>query len=119
MTRTPKPFEIPTIDISAYKSNPSSPEALKIVEQVRNACMTVGFFQLVGHGIPRDLQDAVFRGSAAFFALPASEKKKVLRDRAAGAINGGYEVIGTQGLEQGKLPDLNEVLPFYSVVRGK
>lgn len=114
MARTPKPFEIPTVDISAYKSNPSSPEALKIVEQVRNACVTVGFFQLVGHGIPRDLQDAVFGGSAAFFALPANEKKKVLRDRAAGAINGGYEVIGTQGLEEGKLPDLNEVFPLFS-----
>jgi isopenicillin N synthase-like dioxygenase len=102
-------FHIPTIDIKPYILNPSSHEAAKVIAEVRNACKTAGFFQLIGHGIPRDLQDSVFRSSAAFFALPMEEKARLLRDRNGGALNGGYEVLGSQGSENGKLADLSEV----------
>lgn len=103
------PFNVPTIDLSSYLLDPSSPEALKVVSAVRAACVTTGFFQLVGHGIPRSLQDAVFKGSEALFKLPFEEKVKMDRSHSIGASNRGYELIGGQGLQENTLPDLKEV----------
>lgn len=114
MTVTKAPsstFNVPTVDLAPYLADPNSIEALKIVNQVREACITTGFFQLIGHGIPRPLQDEVFAGSAAFFKLPFDEKKKLDKSESAGASNRGYELIGNQGLQEGTLPDLKEVRP--------
>lgn len=107
MTVSENKFEIPTVDISPYHQDPSSAESLKIISQVHQACITTGFFQLIGHGISPELQASVFKGSAEFFALPFDEKRKL--DKNQGAVNRGYEILGTQGLEDGKLPDLKEV----------
>ncbi|PVH86101.1 2og-Fe oxygenase family protein [Cadophora sp. DSE1049] len=101
-------FNVPTIDIAPYLLDPSSTEALKVVNAVRTACTTTGFFQLVGHGISRSLQDAVFKGSEALFKLPMEEKVKMDRSQSIGASNRGYELIGGQGLQEDTLPDLKE-----------
>jgi isopenicillin N synthase-like dioxygenase len=70
-------FHIPTIDISSYLVSPSvtSPSFLKILDTVRLACETTGFFQIIGHGIPRELQNEVFAASKRFFDLSMEEKK--------------------------------------------
>ncbi|KAH8904357.1 2og-Fe oxygenase family protein [Coniochaeta sp. PMI_546] len=99
------PFTIPTIDISPYLQDPSSPEAKKIIEDVRNACMTTGFFSLVGHGISKELQERVFNASKAFFALPLEEKRKL---SAPPLLNRGYEQIGSQALQEDTKPDMKE-----------
>lgn len=100
------PFVIPTIDIAPYLADPSSPEAQKIITQVRDACVTTGFFSLVGHGISKELQEQLFDASKAFFALPLEEKKKHV---SPPLLNRGYELIGNQALQEGTLPDLKEV----------
>jgi isopenicillin N synthase-like dioxygenase len=46
---------------------------------------------LVGHGIPKSLQDEVFAGSEALFKLPFEEKKKLDKSESVGASNRGYE----------------------------
>ncbi|KAG0649729.1 2-oxoglutarate-dependent dioxygenase mpl2 [Hyphodiscus hymeniophilus] len=109
VTKTPSSnFNVPTVDLAPYFADPNSIEALKIVNQVRDACITTGFFQLIGHGIPRGFQDEVFGGSAALFNLPIEEKKKLDKSESVGASNRGYELIGNQGLQEGTLPDLRE-----------
>jgi isopenicillin N synthase-like dioxygenase len=105
---------VPTIDISPYLASPTSAEAQKIISAVRDACTTTGFFQLIGHGIPRKLQDAVFEGSAALFNLPMKEKLKLDRSHSVAASNRGYELFGGDELQEGTLPDLKEVRsPFF------
>lgn len=106
---SPIPFSVPTIDFTAYLSDPTSAESSKIVNDIKTACTTTGFFQLIGHGIPTSLQDAVFKGSEALFKLPMEEKVKLDRGKSFGASNRGYELIGGQGLQEGTLPDLKEV----------
>lgn len=101
-------FTVPTIDISPYRADPASTSALKVVEAVRTACTTFGFLQIVGHGIPRSLQDDVFRGAAAFFALPLEEKEKLDR-RMPGSRGRGFEVMGTQEEHTGQSGDVKEV----------
>lgn len=104
-----KEFLIPTVDIAPFLADPSSEESERIVEEVRSACMTTGFFQMVGHGVPRSLQEAVFKGAAALFALPLEEKKKLDKTQMDQASNRGYEVIGNQVLQEGGVPDMKEV----------
>jgi isopenicillin N synthase-like dioxygenase len=106
---SPIPFSVPTIDIAPYLSDPTSPESSDIVSVIKNACTTTGFFQLIGHGIPTSLQDAVFKGAEELFNLPMEEKVKLDRGESVGASNRGYELIGGQGLQEGTLPDLKEV----------
>ncbi|KAI8628425.1 Clavaminate synthase-like protein [Xylariaceae sp. FL1651] len=98
-------FVIPTIDVGPYLRDPASESAAKVVRLVREACVTSGFFQIVNHGIPKELQQAVFRASEALFSLPLEEKRKL---RHPTLKNRGYELIGSQVLQEDSLPDLKE-----------
>lgn len=99
-------FHIPTINIAPYLEDPSSDAARQIVRDVRNACMTAGFFSLTGHGIPRDVQNGVLEAAKKLFDLPLEEKKTL---RHPLINNRGYELIGSQALQDDTLPDLKEV----------
>jgi isopenicillin N synthase-like dioxygenase len=105
-TDTPAPFVIPTVDLGPYLADPTSEESAKIVDQVRHACITSGFFQIVNHGISRELQARVQKAAEAVFGLPLEEKKKLMHPMLK---NRGYEIIGSQALQEGALPDLKEV----------
>ena len=56
---------IPTIDLAHV-----SPA------EIRGACETVGFFTVVGHGVPDELIEEVAARSRAFFELPDAEKER-------------------------------------------
>lgn len=103
---------VPTIDISPYLSDPTSPAADDIVSRIRSACVTTGFFQIVGHNIPREIQARTFDAAKNFFALDFEEKKKL--DAKVMIGHRGYDVLGTQSYEDGVMPDLKEVLHFPS-----
>jgi isopenicillin N synthase-like dioxygenase len=105
-SETPAPFVIPRIDIGPYLRDPSCPESAQIVQDVKKACMTTGFFSLVGHNVSKELQKRVFKASETIFALPLAEKEKLVPARLR---NRGYEIIGSQALQEGTLPDLKEV----------
>lgn len=99
-------FHIPTINIAPYLRDPGTDDAKKVVRDVRNACISVGFFSLTGHGIPRILQDNVLKAAQRLFNLPLEEKKAL---QHAILKNRGYEIIGAQALQSDTLPDLKEV----------
>ncbi|KKY34942.1 putative 2og-fe oxygenase family [Diaporthe ampelina] len=104
-SQPPSSFHIPTIDIGPYLEDASTDAARGVVDDVRNACMTAGFFSLVGHGIPREMQDGVLRAARRFFDLPLPDKTAL---RHPLIKNRGYEVIGSQTLQEDALPDLKE-----------
>ena len=52
-----------------------------VVGRVGAACREWGFFQIVGHGVPADLTEAVLRAAKTFFARPREEKRRCLRSR--------------------------------------
>ncbi|KAF2669636.1 putative 2OG-Fe(II) oxygenase family oxidoreductase [Microthyrium microscopicum] len=104
MGSQPVQFSIPTVDLSTYLRDPEAEQANEIVSAIRDACITSGFFQITGHGISTELQDAVFKSAEVVFKLPVEEKIKL-----QSATDGrGYEVIGAQTLEVGMKADLNE-----------
>jgi isopenicillin N synthase-like dioxygenase len=99
-------FYLPLVDITAYLQDPSSPDAARVIEDVRAACTSTGFFQLTGHGIPRNLQKSVFDAGERFFALPSNVKLGLDFKKNVGFR--GYDVMASQSYEADVLPDLKE-----------
>ncbi len=85
--------EIPVIDLAAFLAGGDGTPAAAAIEA---AATRVGFFQVVGHGIPADLLDAVYRAARSFAALDADTKRRCrsahpyrgvhLRPDATGAV---------------------------------
>ncbi|KAG6384349.1 hypothetical protein SASPL_155826 [Salvia splendens] len=60
--------QVPVIDLSGRRR--------EIVEQVRSAAETWGFFQVVSHGIPQSVCDGMIDGVRRFHEQDVDEKKK-------------------------------------------
>jgi hypothetical protein len=108
-------FCIPSVNIAPFLKNPSSSDANTIVDQVRAACQSTGFFQITGHGISKKLQEEVFAAGKRFFDLPYEEKLKLDAKKQVGYR--GYDVLASQAYSEGLKPDLKEVRilgHFYS-----
>jgi isopenicillin N synthase-like dioxygenase len=60
---------VPTIDVSQA-------DKAKVAEELWQAATQVGFFSVVGHGIPQSVIDDAFAVSADFFAQPLEDKMK-------------------------------------------
>ncbi|KAI5996001.1 hypothetical protein F5J12DRAFT_896347 [Pisolithus orientalis] len=65
---------IPVVDIGCV-STPEERAAL--AQQIRDACVNVGFFYISNHGIPQETIDEVFSAMKAYFSLPLETKMKV------------------------------------------
>lgn len=97
-------FQIPTVDISGYLADQTSATAQEVVGTIRAACITSGFFQVTGHGIPESAREGVLNAAKLVFDLSREEKLAL-----TGVPGRGYEAIGDQVLEPGKKADLKEV----------
>jgi isopenicillin N synthase-like dioxygenase len=94
MTDTP----IPVLDLSLLDQGPDAAERFR--EELRRATHEVGFFTLIGHGIPDELQERLLTTSRAFFALPDEEKLEI--ENLKSPHFRGYARIGGE-LTQGKV----------------
>ncbi|EME86367.1 uncharacterized protein MYCFIDRAFT_60863 [Pseudocercospora fijiensis CIRAD86] len=95
----------PILDFSVIYGNDAAAKS-ELVETVKKCCLRNGFFQIVGHRVPRQLQEDVLDSLKSFFNLPQELKEKVHKDNTT--WNRGYESIGSQILEAGTNPDLKE-----------
>jgi isopenicillin N synthase-like dioxygenase len=68
--------EVPVIDFVPFRGATAAGKAA-VAAAIRDACETIGFFYLSGHGIAQSKIDAVFAASVLFFALPLEERVKV------------------------------------------
>ena len=94
MTATP----IPVLDLSLLDQGPAAAEQSR--QELRRATHEVGFFTLVGHGIPDDLQARLLETSRAFFALPDEQKLEI--ENLKSPHFRGYARVGGE-LTQGKV----------------
>ncbi|KAM0463305.1 hypothetical protein ACHAO4_000018 [Trichoderma viride] len=101
----PSSKSAPVIDFSGFLSGDQQ-QMQQCADQIRDACLTQGFFQIVNHDIPASLQKDIFKASKAFFALPVEEKMKL--DKSLNKYNRGYEVMHGQMIEANTRPDLKE-----------
>ncbi|EIT73134.1 hypothetical protein AO1008_09387 [Aspergillus oryzae 100-8] len=104
------PTTIPTVDISPFLDENASPEAKEqVVDAMRDACTTFGFFYLVGHGIPEEDRQAVLNCAKRYFYLPKEDKMETWIGKAMGRSFRGYEPPALQVHQEGLLPDTKEV----------
>jgi isopenicillin N synthase-like dioxygenase len=80
-------FQIPRIDISAYVNDGSAAARAAVARAVDEACRTVGFIQVLGHGIPAEVTGGLTDAMDRFFAQD-SDVKRLLRTPPE--INRGY-----------------------------
>ncbi len=96
---------IPVIDIAPLVTG-SLEQAQTVATALGRACRDVGFFYVIGHGIPPTLRTRVFEHSAAFFTGPASVREAASFTGAGG--NRGYIRLGGEALDPGKPADVKE-----------
>lgn len=80
-------FTVPAIDITPYVRGGSDAERAEVARAVEAASRTVGFMQILGHGIPQPVIDGLTSAMDAFFALDLETKKTW---RTPPSINRGY-----------------------------
>ncbi|KIW38757.1 uncharacterized protein PV06_09702 [Exophiala oligosperma] len=100
---TPRPP--PVIDFSPFYEGDDNIKA-DLVQQVKAACLEKGFFQITGHGISEDLQQAMLEQSRDLFSLPTEQKQKY--DQANHPNRLGYERLRAQNFEGKTAGDLKE-----------
>ncbi len=122
--------QIPIIDLSeALNGGLASRQA--IARKIDGNCREVGFFTIVGHGVPSSIRDALRSRAHAFFALPLEEKCKTIHP--VPGMPRGYRAQGIESLAQANAglapPDLKEFYhfsreswpdePYYTGVEGR
>ena len=101
---------IPTINISSIlRKNFNSKTSLKIVKEVEKACLDVGFFQIIGHGIKLKNINKICTVGENFFKSDKKNKLKLAPkkwNKKNKNIYRGYfpdDVNGKEGLDLGDL----------------
>ena len=89
------PFRVPTVDISPYVGAGTAEERAATAAAFDEAARTVGFVQVVGHGVPAAVTDAFAAALDQFFFLPLEVKR---RYRTPPEVNRGYAPPKTESL---------------------
>ncbi|MEH3079041.1 MAG: hypothetical protein PGN11_20680 [Quadrisphaera sp.] len=80
-------FEVPVVDISSYVDRGTAEARAATATAMDAACRTVGFVQVVGHGVPEQTAAGLASAVDDFFGLPLETKKRL---RAPKGVNRGY-----------------------------
>lgn len=93
--------EVPILDLTALNQGG---DLGPLAEQLRQACLTTGFFYIRNHGIPQEVFDGVFDATRRYFDLPPAQR---MEHRMDDRFRRGFM---PQGINQhpGFAPDLKE-----------
>ncbi|MEK7425957.1 MAG: 2OG-Fe(II) oxygenase family protein [Actinomycetota bacterium] len=93
---------VPTIDLAPWFRGSRDHMALDhvaldhVATELDAACRRVGFFEVVGHGVPATIIEAMTRETERFFALPADVKQQYTP--SVPEVNRGYAARCAEGL---------------------
>jgi isopenicillin N synthase-like dioxygenase len=110
------PSGIPVIDLAPFLAGTAAGKQA-VARAIGEACETIGFFTVVGHGVDPALVQRTAELSRAFFDLPMDEKQRI--KRPAPEQNRGYNAIGQETLSysigEPAPPDFKEFLSIGPV----
>jgi isopenicillin N synthase-like dioxygenase len=89
--------EIPVVDIGPFLAGRDGTTA---ATQIEDAATQVGFFQVVGHGVPTDLLDAVYSAAHRFAALDVATKERFRSPHPYRGVHLRPDSTGTVRLER-------------------
>ena len=82
---------LPLVDVSRFR-DPAQREAF--LADLRHAAHDVGFFYVVGHGVPPEVTDGVMAAAREFFALPLEQRLEI--ENMNSRHFRGYSRVGTE-----------------------
>jgi isopenicillin N synthase-like dioxygenase len=65
---------LPVLDIGPFLADESSPAAVAFVAELGRVVHEIGFFYVVGHGVPPELAERAHAVARSFFALPDDDR---------------------------------------------
>ncbi|SMC69713.1 Isopenicillin N synthase [Kibdelosporangium aridum] len=86
---------LPLIDLSRFR-DPTADRAA-FLSELRHAAHEVGFFYVVGHGVPAELTTGIYEVAKKFFALPLEQRlaiENINSPQFRGYTRTGYEFTG-------------------------
>lgn len=89
------PFHVPTVDITPYVVDGSAADRAEVARRIDEACCTVGFIQITGHGVPAPVIEGLTDALDGFFSLDLDTKKTY---RTPPQINRGYSPPKSESL---------------------
>ena len=92
---TSSTFAVPSIDITPYVAGGTAEQKAAVARAIDEACRTVGFMQILGHGIPDATIAGLTEAMDAFFALDLETKKTY---KTPPKINRGYSPPKSESL---------------------
>jgi len=122
-------FDVPVVDLEPWRSGGAAGRDA-VAAAFDSAASSVGFVQIVGHGVSDDVIDAMVATGDRFFALPLSDKLAARPEDLS--VNRGYAASQTESLAysigEAAPPDLFEAFnmgedvvdeadPFYAAER--
>ncbi len=96
---------LPVIDIGPLRSARAEDRAA-VARALGEACRTIGFFYITGHGIKAETVGATFAAARRFFAQPVDAKQTLSIQRSP--HNRGYVALEGERLDEAKPGDLKE-----------
>jgi len=123
-------IEVPVIDLSGARVGDPG-ERRRVATAIDDACREIGFFAIVGHGVPERLVADVHRLGHRFFELPPTDK--IAARHPVEGMNRGYHAAGRETLaaanDAAAPPDLKEYFhvgpldagndPYYTSAIGR
>jgi isopenicillin N synthase-like dioxygenase len=88
-------FAVPVVDISPYVRKGAAEDRAAVAAAMDDACRTVGFVQVVGHGVPDATAAALAAAMDAFFTQPLEAKQAW---RTPPEVNRGYSPPKSESL---------------------
>jgi len=88
-------FAVPVVDIAPYVTDGSPQERARTAAAMDEACRTVGFLQVVGHGVPEEATDGLAAAMDGLFGLPLEVKGGY---RTPPEVNRGYSPPKSESL---------------------
>ncbi|MCZ4278931.1 isopenicillin N synthase family dioxygenase [Rhodococcoides yunnanense] len=114
-------FTVPIIDMTPYVDPQSTPEQrAQVARALDEAAATVGFMQIVGHGVPTSAVDKLTDAVDEFFALPLDVKKRYISSRGE---NRGYSPPKSESLSMSlgvaNANQMNDYFEAFTVGAGR
>ncbi len=102
---------VPVIDISPYLSGDEAGKA-QVSKAVAEACTTIGFFAISGHGVPQDIIEDLREASHDYFEQPEDVKRADMH--AVPDTPRGFRELAGEALGRTVVPDATpDLKEFY------